>query len=77
MVGSEATVYLLLDIEFTISSGRKRPSPGTDHEGGPSIRGPRPEQCAAGVHAGAGAGAGTRAGTGYHPGKLVDYGNGA
>ena len=47
---------------------RKGPSPGTGHEEGPSIGGPRSGQCAAGVCAGASAGpgvsAGSRVGTG-------------
>ena len=67
MVALEATVYLPFDVEFSTSKGRKQLSPGSGNEAGPSIRGPGPGQCAAGVHAGAGvgagAGAGSRAGT--------------
>jgi hypothetical protein len=37
VLGPEATAYLPLDVEFTLSLGRKRPSPGTGHEEGPSI----------------------------------------
>jgi hypothetical protein len=45
-----------LDVDFNISLGGKGPSPGTGHEEGPSIRGPGPGHCAAGVHATAGSG---------------------
>ncbi len=35
-------IYLTLDVEFTISLGRKGQSLGTGHEEGLSVGGPRP-----------------------------------
>ncbi len=46
MVGSEATVYIPLDVEFIISLVMKEPSPSAGHEEGPSIKGPGLGQCA-------------------------------
>ncbi len=44
VVGPEATVYLVSEVEFTISVCRKVPSPSTGHEEDPSIGGPGPGQ---------------------------------